>query len=351
MPFVRQLNLISRSWVVWLCASLTAGPALAQRGMTMPDSPQPEGRSMGLDLLPSGSLGAAPATTGSGGTPQIRLSEPRQNSGVPQMSAGTMTPPPALPEVYPQPLPPNDFQKFVLETSGQALPLYGANFFSQAAATYVPQGNVPVTPDYRIGPGDEIQIRGWGSVDIDVRTTVDRDGLIHVPRVGKINLSGIRSAQAEDVVRSAVGKYYKGVQLSVTLGQLKGITVYVVGQARKPGSYTLSSTSTLVSALFASGGPNQNGSMRRVQVKRGDKLVTELDLYAFLAQGDKGGDVRLQDGDTIVIDLDTRRCDLEVAPEEMERRAAAWTPPAKTWGAGSAQCHVNHGPVSCSDCR
>lgn len=199
------------------------------------------------------------------------------------------------------PLPPNDFQRFVLESTGQALPLFGARYFSQGSDLYRPQANTPVSPDYRIGPGDELQIRGWGSVDINVKAVVDRDGLIHIPRIGQVNLSGIRSAQAEDVIRAAVRKYYKDFQLSVTMGQLRGITVYVVGQARKPGAYPLPSNSTLVSALFASGGPNQTGSMRHVQVKRNDQVVTELDLYAFLARGDKSADVRLQDGDTIVI--------------------------------------------------
>ncbi|MGQ0599432.1 SLBB domain-containing protein [Aquabacterium sp.] len=200
-----------------------------------------------------------------------------------------------------KPLPPNEFQRFVLETSGQALPLFGASFFAQASAAYVPQSNAPVSPDYRVGPGDEMQIRGWGAVDIDVRAVVDRDGMIHIPRIGAVSMNGIRSAQAEDVIRAAIGKYYRDFQLSVTMGQLRGITVYVVGQARKPGSYTLSSNSTLVSALFASGGPNQNGSMRHVQVKRAEKSVTNLDLYAFLAKGDKSADIKLQDGDTIVI--------------------------------------------------
>jgi protein involved in polysaccharide export with SLBB domain len=306
MHFVRQLNPMSRLLIVCLSASLAVGPALAQRqGMfidpnagdspAMSQSVGPEMSGSGLSLPPT-SGGMTPSLSGGGATPTIRLLDPRP-------AAQPQQPPPGSqpPEARQQMLPPNDFQRFVLETSGQALPLYGASFFNQATATYVPQGNVPVSPDYRMGPGDEVQIRGWGSVDIDVRTTVDRDGLIHIPRVGKVNLSGIRSAQAEDVVRAAVGKYYKDFQLSVTLGQLKGITVYVVGQARKPGSYTLGSTSTLVSALFASGGPNQNGSMRRVQVKRGDKAVTELDLYAFLAKGDKAADIRLQDGDTIVI--------------------------------------------------
>lgn len=200
-----------------------------------------------------------------------------------------------------RPLPPNDFQRFVLETAGQALPLFGSSFFNQASSAYAPQSNIPVSPDYRIGPGDELQIKGWGSIDIDVRAVVDRNGLITLPRVGAISLAGVRSNQADDVIRAAVGKYYRDFQLSVTLGQLRGITVYVVGQARKPGAYNLSSVSTLVSALFASGGPSQTGSMRHVQVKRAGKVVTEIDLYDFLAKGDKSADVNLQDGDTIVI--------------------------------------------------
>jgi protein involved in polysaccharide export with SLBB domain len=209
-------------------------------------------------------------------------------------------------EVPAKSLPPNDFQRFVLENSGQALPLFGSSFFSQPAqsqpqSTFTPQANAPVSPDYRIGPGDELQIHGWGSVDIDVRVTVDRNGQIHIPRIGSVSLNGVRSGQAEDVIRSAVARYYRDFQLSVTLGQLKGVTIYVVGQARRPGAYNLSSASTLVSALFATGGPSSTGSMRRVQVKRADKVVTELDMYAFLSRGDKSADIRLQDGDTIVI--------------------------------------------------
>lgn len=198
-----------------------------------------------------------------------------------------------------KPLAPNDFQKFVLESSGQSLLLYGYNFFDQDA--YSPTGNVPVTPDYKLGPGDELYVRGWGSVDIDVRTTINRDGQIHLPRVGAITLAGVRSADADNVVRAAVARYYKDFQLSVTQGRLRGMTVYVVGQARKPGAYTVSGVSTVISALMASGGPNQNGSLRRVQVKRADKVVAELDLYAFLAKGDKAADIKLQDGDTVFI--------------------------------------------------
>lgn len=198
-----------------------------------------------------------------------------------------------------KPVPPNDFQKFVQESTGQSLPLYGFNFFGDDV--YSPAANVPVAPDYRMGPGDEVYVRGWGSVDIDVKTTINRDGQIHLPRIGAVNLAGVRSADADNVVRAAVARYYKDFQLNVTHGRLRGMTVYVVGQARKPGAYTVSGVSTVISAMMASGGPNQNGSLRRVQVKRADKVVAELDLYAFLAKGDKGSDIKLQDGDTVVI--------------------------------------------------
>lgn len=200
-----------------------------------------------------------------------------------------------------KPMPPNDFQRFVLESTGQALPLFGMSLFSQAGGSYQPLANTPVSPDYTLGTGDEVLIRGWGSVDIDVKAVVDRNGLIHIPRIGAVSLAGVKSSQVEGVVHVAISRYFKDFQLSVTLGQLRGITVYIVGQARKPGAYTLSSVSTLVSALFASGGPGPNGSMRRVQVKRSDKQVAEIDIYKFLSKGDKSSDVRLQDGDTIVI--------------------------------------------------
>lgn len=203
-----------------------------------------------------------------------------------------------------KPLPPNEFQRFILETTGKTLPLYGYDFFSvstTSAGNFTPSSNAPVSSDYRLGPGDELLIKGWGSIDIDVKAVINRDGFITLPKVGVVNLAGVRSSQAEMTIRAAVGRYYKDFDLSVTQGQLRGITIYVVGQARKPGAYQVSGTSTLVSALFASGGPNQTGSLRRIQVKRADRVVTTLDLYDFLAKGDKSADIKLQDGDTIVI--------------------------------------------------
>lgn len=195
----------------------------------------------------------------------------------------------------------SEFQKFLADNTGRVLPIFGSDFFANAPSTFAPIMNSPVPGDYPLGPGDELMIRGWGTIDIDYRATIDRNGTINIPTVGSVVLAGVKAGDAENVIRAAIAKLYKGVTVSVNFGQLRAITVYVVGQASRPGTYTVSSLSTLVTALFASGGPNANGSMRRVQVKRGGKIVAELDLYSFIGKGDKSADIKLLDGDTIYI--------------------------------------------------
>lgn len=196
---------------------------------------------------------------------------------------------------------PGEFQKFVAENTGKMLPIFGAEFFSNTPSTFAPVSNTPIPSEYPLGPGDELMIRGWGSIDIDYRATIDRNGTISIPTIGSVALAGVKAGEAQNVIRGAVGRLYKGVTVNVTFGQLRAMTVYVVGQANRPGTYTVSSLSTLVTALFSSGGPNANGSMRHVQVKRAGKVAAELDLYAFIAKGDKSADIKLQDGDTIYI--------------------------------------------------
>ncbi|MEI6548631.1 MAG: SLBB domain-containing protein, partial [Burkholderiales bacterium] len=159
---------------------------------------------------------------------------------------------------------------------------------------------VPVPADYVIGPGDEVIVRSTGVLDFEMRPVVDRDGQIVLPKVGAVQLAGVRVGELEKVLTQQLGKSFRNFTLSATLGQLRGIDVYVVGQARRPGKYTLSSLSTLVNALFASGGPNANGSMRRVQLMRGDKPVSTIDLYEFIVKGDKTRDMKLLPGDVIV---------------------------------------------------
>ena len=195
----------------------------------------------------------------------------------------------------------NEFQDFVAQSLGRYLPLFGFNLFAGVPSTFAPVDSIPVTPDYVVGPGDEILIRAWGQVDIDYRAVVDRNGLINIPRVGNVNVAGIRYQELSGYLRTAIGRIFRNFQLNVTLGQLRSIQIFVVGHARRPGSYTVSSLSTLVNAVFASGGPSPKGSMRRIQLKRADRTVTEFDLYDLLLKGDKSKDAQLLPGDVIYI--------------------------------------------------
>jgi len=204
-------------------------------------------------------------------------------------------------QIADQQAPLSEFQKFIEDNTGKVMPIFGAKFFRNVSPTFTPVANSPVPSDYPLGPGDELLVRGWGTIDIDLRATVDRNGNVSIPTIGSVSLAGVKAGEAENVIRNAVARLYKGVTVSVSFGQLRAITVYVVGQANRPGTYTVSSLSTLVTAMFASGGPNANGSMRRVQVKRGGKVAAELDLYSFIAKGDKSADIKLLDGDTIYI--------------------------------------------------
>jgi protein involved in polysaccharide export with SLBB domain len=196
------------------------------------------------------------------------------------------------------PLPPNEFQKYVLEVTGKALPLYGADFFENSRYA-MQQQQSPVGDDYILGAGDQLLIRVWGSTSGETQATIDRAGEIAIPKLGTLRLAGVKASQAQASVKALFNKFYKDIEVSVSLGKLRKITVFVVGQSRYPGSYQLNSQSTLTSGLFASGGPNPSGSIRKVQLKRNGAVVSELDLYAFLGKGDKTSDVRLQDGDVI----------------------------------------------------
>jgi len=195
----------------------------------------------------------------------------------------------------------SEFQNFIKYATGKNLALFGSEFFFNTPSSFAPLQNTPVPNEYILGPGDEVLVRAWGSVDIDYRAIIDRNGVINIPTIGTVTLAGVKAGDADVVIKSSVARLYRDVAVSVTFGRLRAITIYVVGQANKPGSYTVSGFSTLVTALLVSGGPNVTGSMRNVQVKRGGKIVGSLDMYAFLAKGDKSSDVKLQDGDTIYI--------------------------------------------------
>src|SRR6266851_4545276 len=195
----------------------------------------------------------------------------------------------------------NEFQHFVMQSIGRDLPMFGANLFRTVPSTFAPVDNVPVTPDYVIGPGDEIQIRAWGQIDVDYNAAVDRDGTISVPKVGVISVAGIKASDLPAYLKTVFGRTFRNFQLTATLGKLRSIQIFVVGQAKRPGTYTVSSLSTLVTAVFAAGGPSSKGSMRNIQLKRGNQVVAEFDLYDLLLSGDKSRDAKLLPGDVIYI--------------------------------------------------
>ncbi|MES3025465.1 MAG: SLBB domain-containing protein [Pseudomonadota bacterium] len=195
----------------------------------------------------------------------------------------------------------NEFQQFVAGSTGKLLPLFGYQLFGGAPSTFAPVDRIPVTADYVLGPGDEVLLRAWGQIDIDYRATVDRNGAFYIPKVGNVNVAGIKYQDLQPYLKTAIGRVFRNFELTVNLGQLRSIQVFVVGQAARPGSYTVSSMSTLINTLFASGGPSGKGSMRRIELKRGNQVVTEFDMYDLLVKGDKSKDARLLPGDVIYI--------------------------------------------------
>lgn len=178
---------------------------------------------------------------------------------------------------------------------------FGSEFFSSPPSTYAPGGTVPIRPDYVIGPGDRIKVSLWGMVNSEWSLEVARDGTISIPTVGVVRVAGLAFGQLREAIGRQISRYYSNYQLSVTLDALRDMNVYVVGHVRQPGTYTLSSLSTLVNALVAAGGPAPQGSMRDLQVRRGGKLIARFDMYDFLLKGDKTRDVQLLPEDVIFV--------------------------------------------------
>lgn len=246
----------------------------------------------GAAVLPSG----APAA---GTTLSVPL-QPAEMPALPDLGAQDAQRSALSPLRTPKSLVPSQFQRFVQGGTGQLLPHFGAQLFDNPRS-YAADAAAPAPSEYVLGPGDEVRIQIWGSVDYAGNQTLDRNGQISLPKIGVLNLNGVQVKDLEATVRKKVATVFNNVSVNANLGKLRGITVYVVGQAQQPGTYNLNSLSTLVNAVFASGGPSVQGSMRSIQLKRGGKTVTTLDLYDFIAQGDKSKDAPLQPGDVIMI--------------------------------------------------
>jgi len=178
---------------------------------------------------------------------------------------------------------------------------YGYALFGTTVSTFAPVDDIPVGPDYVLGPGDDLMINVWGPTDSFMVRTVDRNGRIVLPRIGDLRVWGLTFSQADRLIREQLSRYFRGYQTSVTMGRLRTVRVHVVGEVCQPGSYVLSSLSNLTTALFSAGGPTKLGSLRDIRLLRNGRLVGTLDLYDFLLRGDRARDFRLESGDTIFV--------------------------------------------------
>jgi len=195
--------------------------------------------------------------------------------------------------------PTKEEQAFAEKNNG--LQPFGYELFEGKPSTFAPVTEVPVPANYTLGPGDEIKVQLWGSENRQWTLTVSRDGTIDMPERGPINVAGLSFQQARDEISRLVSEQYIGVKAAVSLGELRSVRVFVLGETRTPGSFSVSSLSTITTALYVSGGIRHTGSLRNIQLKRNGKVVHTLDLYELLLKGDTSGDARLQAGDAIFI--------------------------------------------------
>ena len=199
------------------------------------------------------------------------------------------------------PVPQTEFEQMAADSAGRPLPLFGQSLFEQPPSTFAPLDLLQVPGDYIIGPGDQLQIRIWGQLEANLRVSVDRAGQIYIPRVGQVAVAGVHYGELEELLKNEISKTFRNFNLTASVGRLRSIQVLVVGNARYPGRYTISSLSTLVNAIFASGGPAPQGSLRHIQVRRDGATITDFDFYDLLIKGDKSKDVRLQPDDVLYI--------------------------------------------------
>jgi protein involved in polysaccharide export with SLBB domain len=207
----------------------------------------------------------------------------------------------AIPAAQNVPDQPTEFQRLVTESTGERLPIFGASLFTNVPSTFAPTNDLPVGSDYVIGPGDTLRVSIYGQVNQQENFTVDPTGNISIPEVGPVHVAGIKYADLAGFLKTQLSRVFRNFNLTVNLADLRSTQIFVLGDARRPGSYTVSSLSTLLNALFVSGGPLPQGSLRDIQLIRKGAPVVHFDLYDVLLHGNKASDVPLQPGDVIFI--------------------------------------------------
>ena len=187
--------------------------------------------------------------------------------------------------------------------------MFGLALFRRTTTVFQPPSNGPVDPDYRLGPGDGLVLILSGDVELAHELTLTREGFIAIPQVGQLYVANLTLGQLEDLLYARLGRVYSGVRRSpaattrftVTVSRLRSVQVFVTGDVARPGSYQISALGTALTALYAAGGPTDNGSFRRVEIRRAGRLVDTLDLYDYLLRGENSHDPRLETGDVVFV--------------------------------------------------
>ena len=186
--------------------------------------------------------------------------------------------------------------------------VFGRNIFNTRNLTFEPSVNLATPPNYRLGPGDEVIIDIWGTSQNTIRQQISPDGTINIEKIGPVSLNGMTVSEANEYLKRVLGKTYSGLdaldgtlEIRLTLGNARTIQINVMGEVIQPGTYALSSFSTVFHALYRAGGVNEIGSLRNVQVTRNGKTVAKVDVYDFIMKGKTQDDIRLQEGDVIIV--------------------------------------------------
>lgn len=186
--------------------------------------------------------------------------------------------------------------------------VFGRNIFNTRNLTFEPSVNLATPPNYRLGPGDEVIIDIWGTSQNTIRQQISPDGTINIEKIGPVSLSGMTVSAANDYLKKVLGKTYSGLdsaegnlEIRLTLGNTRTIQINVMGEVMQPGTYALSSFSTVFHALYRAGGVNEIGSLRSVQVVRSGQKIADVDVYDFIMKGKIQDDIRLQEGDVIIV--------------------------------------------------
>jgi len=193
----------------------------------------------------------------------------------------------------------NEFEKFVKDQVGEPLDRFGSMLLLKRSTGFVAPPTATVPPDYELNPGDQLDLGFTGSVEANLRLVIDNEGRIFIPKIGAVKVAGVRYGDLAAAIQRRIDTQYRHVTVSVDVSHLHGITVYVTGFATTPGSYTMSSLSTMIDAVLTAGGPAAGGSYRIVELRRNGQLISTLDLYELLFNGDKSHDAVLQNEDVL----------------------------------------------------